>query len=827
MPSADLELIRRSGRFCRDPRIKQKLALFERALALGEVTQACREAGKQPRYFYYWWNRFRDSGFQLDALERKPHERRAPPKKSSAQIKDWVRHYRKHFRYSPELIALHLEQKHQTRVSKSTVYRILKSEGLRTRRRKARALKLTKAQIPSVAPSPQALLAGRRLGGRFVIEKEIGRGGSGIVYRAKDLRRAEQAVALKVVGPLPGKNSGLDLLLKKEFQTLASLHHRHLGQVFDFGQEDGEVFFSSELIEGEDLLTFAREANLNVVFQSILQTLRGLDYLHSRGVLHLDLKPQNILIADPERTGEPSVKIIDFGNAQWLKKGGKEFEEFTGSPPYSAPEIILEQAPSPASDLYSLGILFHQIFSQGLPFRTQDPLEIMKLQIYEDPEPVQGLHPALPESFAEILRRMVARDPADRFPTVTALLKAINDSLGESFTLRSEKAPGKVLEESDWLFHSALFSQLLSIFSEKKSRVCVLSGLPGVGKSHFARKLREALQIRGMHPWWCESFEELKALLPKKPSFPALLIDGFELNAEEMIPVLSSLENLGIPVLLNTRLTRRTAMNPHEWMTLDPINPSQIRDFLDHEVIDHPYPKLAQNILETSGGIPLQIEKLFQALREEGFLQWSGEGWRWAADETVPLDFKDLEARQAARWKERLRTLEGILQFSALPLDARALEGMLGLEAGALEEKLATWTEQGLLRMRKIKKLPHYSWNASEGNQPELEMKNWEWAEANLAKLYEAAAYDQGVRWTEYLFARAKAEEIPEKISLLGARHLVLAGQTRRAQEVLPKHPPASPERAGLYFEILGRIQWGLGDLSAAETSFASALRSV
>jgi len=837
MTNTILQDLRRSARYCRSPAVRQKLSLFERALVLGEVLRACTEIGKRPRYYYYWWNRYRDSGFDLKSLERKTHVRRAPSKKNSPQAKRWIRHYRERFHYSPEIIRLHLEQKHQIVLSTATVYRILRQEGFGARRKKTRALKPSRKikaaaqgipSLPSISTDQAtAPFVPRSIGRRYDLEEELGRGGSGIVYRAQDRRRGEQKVALKVVGPLQPRDEALVNAIKNEFRTLAALHHPHLGRVLDFGQEGEELYFSSELIEGQDILSAARGSNFNLVFQWILQTLRGLDYLHSRGVLHLDLKPQNILIAASPSQTDTSVKIIDFGNALWLKKGANALEDFTGTPPYTAPEIILEQEPCIQSDLYSLGILFHQIFCEGLPFSSSDPLAIMKEQVYADPAEPQGLHPALPESFGGILHRLIAREPERRFPNVSALLKAINESLGENFSLRGESAPARILEESDWLFHQDLFAQLQQFFSQNKSQVVVLAGPEGSGKSHLARKLREVLQLKGIAARWSETQEDLDALLkkPKAENLPALLIDAIEFEAQTLIPLLSSLENLNIPVLLCTRLPRSMAMNPHAWFDLQRLSASQLGDFLEHEISSFPAGLLLQNLLDASLGIPLKIESVLQALREESCLQWSAQGWRWTAGDSPP-DFTELELRQASRWEDRWQELREILNFSNLPLDGRTLEGMLGLEFGALEEKLAEWARLGRLQVKRIKKNPHYFLTSEtetpKANAPE---KNWDWALQNLVRLYESSSYDTGARWTEVLISQPSAEtKLPDRVALWGARHFVLAGQIERAEGILPKNPPPSESERGLYFEVLSRIHWGLGRMDAAQEAMLVAL---
>src|SRR5262249_54028232 len=161
-------------------------------------------------------------------------------------------------------------------------------------------------------------------------------------------------------------------------------------------------------------------------------------------------KPENILVASPGKGADGCAKIIDFGLMQWDRRGMSSHADFRGTPPYAAPEVILGRAASPASDLYSLGMLLHRVFARRFPFPSQEPAEILQLQIYGNPERIKTLPAALPDSFSELLHRMVAREPHERFASASEFLREINASLEERFSLRSPTAPAKILEESDY-----------------------------------------------------------------------------------------------------------------------------------------------------------------------------------------------------------------------------------------------------------------------------------------------------------------------------------------------------------------------------------------
>src|SRR4030095_557134 len=243
------------------------------------------------------------------------------------------------------------------------------------------ALKAQKRTVWNLKKPPRQNLIAKR----YALEKELGRGGGGVVHLVRDRNLKNQKMALKVV-PLENlQDPILSAALKNEFATLTLLHHPHLARVHDFGATEHEVYVSSEGVGGEDIVTAAEKTDLNTVFKLCVQILRAVDFLHRRGVLHLDLKPQEILVTTPDKTGELTVKLIDFGLSQWKSGGEEGAGDFFGTPPYSAPEILMGEKPSPLSDLYSLGMIFHQIFAGRFPFATQDPLAILQQQIYAQP----------------------------------------------------------------------------------------------------------------------------------------------------------------------------------------------------------------------------------------------------------------------------------------------------------------------------------------------------------------------------------------------------------------------------------------------------------
>src|SRR5215471_17323476 len=140
--------VKQAAKRCRDEAAKKKIRLFLKAFELGSVLKACQALGSYGRFYYYWWNRFRDSGFQAEALREKSRRPRNTPRKTTPQVEKWIKAYRKESSLSPEKIQLALQKEKKVRVSKSTVYRVILKEGLPIKRRTR--LKLS----PTPQPSP-------------------------------------------------------------------------------------------------------------------------------------------------------------------------------------------------------------------------------------------------------------------------------------------------------------------------------------------------------------------------------------------------------------------------------------------------------------------------------------------------------------------------------------------------------------------------------------------------------------------------------------------------------------------------------------------------
>jgi eukaryotic-like serine/threonine-protein kinase len=266
-----------------------------------------------------------------------------------------------------------------------------------------------------------SLEAGAILAGRYEILKLLGEGGMGAVYRAHD-RELDRVVALKVIRPELARNAQILQRFKQELILARQITHRNIIRIFDLGQAEGVRFITMEFIEGEDLsCTLARRGKLPAPEAAaiVVQVARGLEAAHEEGVIHRDLKPQNIMI---EPSGKASV--MDFGiarsvDASQITRTGA----LMGTPTYMSPEQAQGLKVDSRSDLYSLGIIFYELLTGRPPFLAEKPMATLLRRIHEAPVPPIAVEPAVPKRVNEIVMKMLAMNPEDRYQAAGEIVR--------------------------------------------------------------------------------------------------------------------------------------------------------------------------------------------------------------------------------------------------------------------------------------------------------------------------------------------------------------------------------------------------------------------
>jgi serine/threonine-protein kinase len=279
-----------------------------------------------------------------------------------------------------------------------------------------------KSTDPAVSElRPEALAPGTILGDRYRLEEQIGQGGMGVVFRAEDLELADQ-IALKIFKPLHEDEQAL-ARFRQELQLSRQLVHPNIARLFDIGAYRGCRFISMELLRGSDLKKLlAVPMQIDRGIDLLIQACAGLKAAHDRGIIHRDIKPENLFI-----TSDGCLKILDFGIAKGqLSKGVTIAGMVAGTPEYISPEQIDNfTAVTPASDLYSLGVVAYEMFTGQLPFQSRELVPLLMMQINDSPPPPRSLLPSIPERLEQLLLKLLAKKPEHRFPDGAALAGAL------------------------------------------------------------------------------------------------------------------------------------------------------------------------------------------------------------------------------------------------------------------------------------------------------------------------------------------------------------------------------------------------------------------
>ncbi len=263
------------------------------------------------------------------------------------------------------------------------------------------------------------------LGNRYRLVHQVGKGGMALVFEGYDTL-LERPVAVKLLKQDFSGNPEFRERFKQEARAAANLSHPNIVTVHDYGVDQVGVFIVMEYISGTDLKTKLREIDhfearegLSVVIQACL----GLGYAHRAGIVHCDVKPQNMLLSRDNR-----LKITDFGIARALStlSADQKSDVVWGSPLYFSPEQASGESPSPASDVYSLGVVMYEVFTGKLPFEANSIEELSRLHNTQTPIPPCQIRNDIPVEIEQVILKALSKDPHARYRTADQLAQILS-----------------------------------------------------------------------------------------------------------------------------------------------------------------------------------------------------------------------------------------------------------------------------------------------------------------------------------------------------------------------------------------------------------------
>lgn len=266
--------------------------------------------------------------------------------------------------------------------------------------------------------------------GPYLIEDELGTGGMATVYAARDTR-TDQLVALKVLHEHYAKDEGVRKRFIREGQITQQLAHPNIVPIHDFGEAAGRAYLAMQHMAGGSLEKYfatPRKVRWQATLHILKQLATPLDFAHSQGVIHRDLKLQNILLDDQRKP-----YISDFGIARMVDSTRLTATGAAiGTPSYMAPEQVTGTYGNigPAADLYAFAVMAYLMLTGYFPFTADDPIQVLMKHINNEPPPPSEVNPALPEAVDAVLLRGLAKDPQARYDSATAFVQALHTAIG-------------------------------------------------------------------------------------------------------------------------------------------------------------------------------------------------------------------------------------------------------------------------------------------------------------------------------------------------------------------------------------------------------------
>jgi serine/threonine protein kinase len=261
---------------------------------------------------------------------------------------------------------------------------------------------------------------GMLLNNRYQLLERLGSGGMSDVFRARDLM-LERSVAIKVLHEQYSNDAAFQQRFRQEARAAANLSHPNIVTVHDFGLDHGQLFIVMEHIPGKDLKTILRQRGRYSVEEAIplmVQACAGIGYAHRAGLVHCDIKPHNMIV-----TPDGRLKVTDFGIARALStiQPDERADVVWGSPQYFSPEQATGEAPSPASDVYSLGVVLYEVLTGALPFTAPTSEELARMHLEAAPIAPSEYVPDIPSALEQIVLKVLSKEPAARYRTADQL----------------------------------------------------------------------------------------------------------------------------------------------------------------------------------------------------------------------------------------------------------------------------------------------------------------------------------------------------------------------------------------------------------------------
>lgn len=330
-------------------------------------------------------------------------------------------------------------------------------------------------------------LPGQLLKDRYKIEARLAKSEVGTVLKATDTRLS-RPVIIKVFSPSFSRPA-LEQF-RAEAQRMAQLNAPNVAAVFDYNEEKGLAYLVTEYVPGKTLRQLLDQDEPPPPLKIALEILKALEYAHSRGVIHGNLKPENILIAE-------TIKLTDFG-LRWIEQGRRLTETplLMGRADYLAPEQILGQQVEPRTDLYAFGVIFYELLTGRRPFSAEETDDLLEQHLHQQPLPPRQLNPKISRSLEHLVLKLLSKEPGKRYATATQVIRVLENTQyaahpSAAFDER-EGEFGGFRPRSRIIGRETQVNRLLKLWElaqQGQGQVVLIAGEAGIGKTRLAQEV--------------------------------------------------------------------------------------------------------------------------------------------------------------------------------------------------------------------------------------------------------------------------------------------------------------------------------------------------
>jgi len=598
----------------------------------------------------------------------------------------------------------------------------------------------------------------RIIAGRFQLGRKLGSGSSGEVYLAHEMDD-DRPLALKLLRAGSDSSEGARVF-RQEFALLSRLDHPSIVKIFDYGTaSQGRPFFAMEYVEGPRFhVSLMKNLSMTDLCSIVVDVCLGLEYLHGYGLIHQDIKPDNILLS-PDASGRLQAKLSDFGLTAVIGSG--DVNHLSGTLEYFSPEAIRGAHLDRRTDLYSLGITIYEVLTGRNPFRSQNPREILKRHLEVHPDSLITQNEEVPVALEKIIFRMLEKDPLDRFPTATSVINALCEEMNYTLSKRQQQISG-MLPPSQFVGRRRELGRLKEWYRQARAGhpvVVFLEGRYGIGKTRLLKEFSIHCQLEGtavLGESWLNRFMPVRGrkngesaertgdyqnweLISRQISqfscAPVLIIEDLEtanpLFLDFLQYLLKRLARQSLLVCCSYDATKigesdlsclkavkgRDGKNRIHSLSVHSLSKTAVTQLLQSRLrLLRDLDRLADSVFRSSEGNPLYVNTIVSALADQGVLTYRAGRWLLQREKLETIRFseilKGVDKTHAGRIDQSAKDVlraAAVFGESFRPEDIEAIAPVTGV---LLYQKLAQALQAGwLVRRRDVKQEARYTFS--------------------------------------------------------------------------------------------------------------------